>query len=138
MFNFPLLRQVIETTGKKKKRQEYVKNQQLSSSPGDLQDEEVWLLNFQEVDSRPFCVSGSSFVVSMGSFLDVSNWLNPAKLTLYYQTNSSTQWLQDFCGQRATEPCEQLCDEETGESAYASQHMNIEHADWSRPDDCVL
>lgn len=50
----------------------------------------------------------------MGSFLDVSNWLNPAKLTLYYQTNSSTQWVQDFCGQRTTEPCEQLCDEDTG------------------------
>lgn len=98
-------------------------------------------MNFQEVDFRPLCVfrvSGSSFVVSMGSFLDVSNWLNPAKLTLYYQTNSSTQWLQDFCGQRATEPCEQLCDEETGESACAPRHMYIEHADWSRPDDCVL
>lgn len=93
--------------------------ERISSHHDNLQDEEFWLLNFQEVDFRPlcvFCVSGSSFVVSMGSFLDVSNWLNPAKLTLYYQTNSSTQWLQDFCGQRATEPCEQLCDEETGES----------------------
>ncbi|CAL8340751.1 unnamed protein product [Arctogadus glacialis] len=58
---------------------------------------------------------GSSFVVSMGSFLDVSNWLNPAQLTLYYQTNSSTQWVRDYCGQRTTEPCEQLCDQETEE-----------------------
>ncbi|KAM8872577.1 astrotactin-2 isoform 2-T2 [Synchiropus picturatus] len=62
-----------------------------------------------------FVADGSSFVVAMGSFLDVSNWLNPAKLTLYYQTNSSTQWVRDYCGQRTTEPCEQLCHEETGE-----------------------
>ncbi|XP_034048897.1 astrotactin-2 [Thalassophryne amazonica] len=61
-----------------------------------------------------FVADGSSFVVSMGSFLDVSNWLNPAKLTLYYQTNSSTQWVQDYCGQRTTEPCEQNCDQDTG------------------------
>uniref|UniRef100_A0A8C4DA24 Astrotactin 2 n=1 Tax=Dicentrarchus labrax TaxID=13489 RepID=A0A8C4DA24_DICLA len=60
-----------------------------------------------------FVADGSSFVVSMGSFLDVSNWLNPAKLTLYYQTNSSTQWIRDYCGQRATEPCEQICDQDT-------------------------
>ncbi|KAI3361784.1 hypothetical protein L3Q82_002121 [Scortum barcoo] len=60
-----------------------------------------------------FVADGSSFVVSMGSFLDVSNWLNPAKLTLYYQTNSSTQWVRDYCGQRATEPCEQICDQDT-------------------------
>uniref|UniRef100_A0A8K9XDW1 Astrotactin 2 n=1 Tax=Oncorhynchus mykiss TaxID=8022 RepID=A0A8K9XDW1_ONCMY len=60
-----------------------------------------------------FVADGSSFVVSMGSFLDVSNWLNPAKLILYYQTNSSTQWVRDYCGQRTTEPCEQLCDPET-------------------------
>lgn len=58
--------------------------------------------------------SGSSFVVSMGSFLDVSNWLNPARLTLYYQTNSSTQWVRDHCGQRTTDPCEQICDQDTG------------------------
>ncbi|MED6266638.1 Astrotactin-2 [Characodon lateralis] len=61
-----------------------------------------------------FVADGSSFVVSMGSFLDISNWLNPAKLTLYYQTNSSTQWVHDFCGQRTTEPCEQICDQDTG------------------------
>uniref|UniRef100_A0A8C7YLW5 Astrotactin 2 n=1 Tax=Oryzias sinensis TaxID=183150 RepID=A0A8C7YLW5_9TELE len=63
-----------------------------------------------------FIADGSSFVVGMGSFLDASNWLNPAKLTLYYQTNSSTQWVQDFCGQRTTEPCEQICDQDTGMS----------------------
>lgn len=89
---------------------------------------------FPEVDFRPLCFLGSSFVVSMGSFLDVSNWLNPAKLTLYYQTNSSTQWLQDFCGQRATEACEQLCDEETGESVHVTPRVRVEHGDWSRPD----
>ncbi|CAB1446351.1 unnamed protein product, partial [Pleuronectes platessa] len=66
-----------------------------------------------------FVADGSSFVVSMGSFLDVSNWLNPAKLTLYYQTNSSTQWVQDYCGQRTTEPCEQICDKETAGSVLS-------------------
>lgn len=69
--------------------------------------------------------SGSSFVVSTGSFLDVSNWLNPAKLTLYYQTNSSTQWIQDFCGQRTTEPCEQICEQDTGEFAVVSVALNV-------------
>lgn len=59
----------------------------------------------------------------MGSFLDVSNWLNPAKLTLYYQTNSSTQWIQDFCGQRTTEPCEQICEQDTGEFSLTSVHQ---------------
>ncbi|XP_077352874.1 astrotactin 2 isoform X3 [Festucalex cinctus] len=62
-----------------------------------------------------FVADGSSFVVGMGSFLDVSNWLNPAKLILYYQTNSSTQWVRDYCGQRTTDPCEQICDQATGE-----------------------
>uniref|UniRef100_A0A3Q2XY74 Astrotactin 2 n=1 Tax=Hippocampus comes TaxID=109280 RepID=A0A3Q2XY74_HIPCM len=62
-----------------------------------------------------FVADGSSFVVGMGSFLDVSNWLNPAKLILYYQTNSSTQWVRDYCGQRTTDPCEQICDRDTGE-----------------------
>ncbi|KAJ3605963.1 hypothetical protein NHX12_028006 [Muraenolepis orangiensis] len=50
----------------------------------------------------------------MGSVLDVSNWLNPARLTLYHQTNASTQWVRDYCGQRTTEPCEHLCDQDTG------------------------
>ncbi|MGH0153123.1 UNVERIFIED_CONTAM: hypothetical protein FKN15_023931 [Acipenser sinensis] len=58
--------------------------------------------------------TGSSFVVSMGSYLDVSDWLNPAKLSLYYQTNSTSPWVRDYCGQRTTAPCEQLCDQETG------------------------
>ncbi|XP_051787894.1 astrotactin-2-like isoform X2 [Erpetoichthys calabaricus] len=62
-----------------------------------------------------FIADGSSFVVSLGSYLDVSDWLNPAKLTLYYQTNSSSAWVQDLCGQRTTEPCEQLCEHDTGE-----------------------
>ncbi|XP_049594712.1 astrotactin-2 isoform X1 [Syngnathus scovelli] len=62
-----------------------------------------------------FVADGSSFVMAMGSFLDVSNWLNPAKLILYYQTNSSTHWVRDYCGQRTTDPCEQICDQDTGE-----------------------
>uniref|UniRef100_A0A3B3ZV71 Uncharacterized protein n=1 Tax=Periophthalmus magnuspinnatus TaxID=409849 RepID=A0A3B3ZV71_9GOBI len=86
-----------------------------------------------------FVADGSSFVVSVGSFLDVSNWLNPAKLTLYYQTNASTQWVQDYCGQRTTEPCEQLCDEDTGECSchegYAPdpdhKHLCV-RSDWAR------
>lgn len=61
----------------------------------------------------------------MGSFLDVSNWLNPAKLTLYYQTNSSTQWVQDYCGQRATEPCEQICDQDTGKTTGAHTEVYL-------------
>ncbi|XP_032425372.1 astrotactin-2 [Xiphophorus hellerii] len=86
-----------------------------------------------------FVADGSSFVVSMGSFLDVSNWLNPAKLTLYYQTNSSTQWVHDYCGQRTTEPCEQICDQETGECSChegyspdpVHKHLCV-RSDWSR------
>ncbi|MFT7813727.1 astrotactin-2 isoform X1 [Arapaima gigas] len=60
-----------------------------------------------------FVADGSSFVISMGSYLDVSDWLNPAKLILYYQSNSSSQWVRDYCGQRTTDPCEQLCDQDT-------------------------
>uniref|UniRef100_G3PWE0 MACPF domain-containing protein n=1 Tax=Gasterosteus aculeatus aculeatus TaxID=481459 RepID=G3PWE0_GASAC len=86
-----------------------------------------------------FIADGSSFVVSMGSFLDVSNWLNPAKLTLYYQTNSSTQWVLDNCGQRTTEPCEQICDQDTGECSchegYSTdpvhKHLCV-RSDWGR------
>ncbi|XP_034457951.1 astrotactin-2 isoform X3 [Hippoglossus hippoglossus] len=86
-----------------------------------------------------FVADGSSFVVSMGSFLDVSNWLNPAKLTLYYQTNSSAHWVQDYCGQRTTEPCEQICDKETGECSChegyspdpVHKHLCI-RSDWGR------
>uniref|UniRef100_A0A671R2W9 Astrotactin-2-like n=1 Tax=Sinocyclocheilus anshuiensis TaxID=1608454 RepID=A0A671R2W9_9TELE len=86
-----------------------------------------------------FIADGSSFVVSMGSFLDVSNWLNPAKLTLYYQTNTSTQWVRDYCGQRTTDPCEQLCDQDTGECSclegYAPdpehKHLCV-RTDWGR------
>uniref|UniRef100_A0A671KJN0 Astrotactin-2-like n=1 Tax=Sinocyclocheilus anshuiensis TaxID=1608454 RepID=A0A671KJN0_9TELE len=86
-----------------------------------------------------FIADGSSFVVSMGSYLDVSNWLNPAKLTLYYQTNTSTQWVRDYCGQRTTDPCEQLCDQDTGECSclegYAPdpehKHLCV-RTDWGR------
>ncbi|XP_028318628.1 astrotactin-2 isoform X2 [Gouania willdenowi] len=86
-----------------------------------------------------FVADGSSFVVSMGSFLDVSNWLNPARLTLYYQTNSSTQWVQDYCGQRTTEPCEQICEQDTGEcSCHEGFSPDPDHkhlcvrSDWGR------
>ncbi|XP_060718635.1 astrotactin-2-like isoform X2 [Tachysurus vachellii] len=86
-----------------------------------------------------FVADGSSFVVNMGSYLDISNWLNPAKLTLYYQSNSSSQWTRDYCGQRTTEPCEQLCDQDTGEcSCLEGYSPDPEHehlcirTDWGR------
>uniref|UniRef100_A0A4X2LEI3 Astrotactin-2 n=1 Tax=Vombatus ursinus TaxID=29139 RepID=A0A4X2LEI3_VOMUR len=62
-----------------------------------------------------FIADGSSFVVSEGSYLDISDWLNPAKLSLYYQINATSPWIRDLCGQRTTDACEQLCDQETGE-----------------------
>lgn len=54
-------------------------------------------------------------MVSEGSYLDVSDWLNPAKLSLYYQINATSPWVRDLCGQRTTDACEQLCDPDTGE-----------------------
>ncbi|KAJ7987287.1 hypothetical protein DPEC_G00337160 [Dallia pectoralis] len=86
-----------------------------------------------------FIADGSSFVVSPGSFLDVSNWLNPAKLSLYYQSNSSTQWVKDYCSQRTTEPCEQMCDQETGDCSChdgysldpVDKHLCV-RTDWGR------
>ncbi|KAJ7414211.1 hypothetical protein WISP_86225 [Willisornis vidua] len=62
-----------------------------------------------------FIADGSSFVVSEGSYLDISDWLNPAKLSLYYQINATSPWVRDLCGQRTTDACEQLCDQDTGE-----------------------
>lgn len=53
--------------------------------------------------------------MSEGSYLDISDWLNPAKLSLYYQVNATSPWVRDLCGQRTTDACEQLCDPETGE-----------------------
>ncbi|XP_054612972.1 astrotactin-2-like isoform X2 [Dunckerocampus dactyliophorus] len=86
-----------------------------------------------------FVADGSSFVVAMGGLLDVSNWLNPAKLILYYQTNSSTQWVRDYCGQRTTDPCEQICDQDTGECSChegyspdpAHKHLCV-RSDWGQ------
>lgn len=52
--------------------------------------------------------------MSEGSYLDISDWLNPAKLSLYYQINATSPWVRDLCGQRTTDACEQLCDQETG------------------------
>ncbi|XP_069465764.1 astrotactin-2 isoform X1 [Ambystoma mexicanum] len=62
-----------------------------------------------------FIADGSSFVVSEGGYLDLSDWLNPAKLSLYYQINSTSPWVKDVCGQKTTDACEQLCDQGTGE-----------------------
>ncbi|OCT65667.1 hypothetical protein XELAEV_18041903mg, partial [Xenopus laevis] len=60
-----------------------------------------------------FIADGSRFVISEGSYLDVSDWLNPAQLSLFYQVNASSPWVQDLCGQRTTDACEQICDPET-------------------------
>ncbi|KAM8933983.1 astrotactin-2 isoform 2-T2 [Pelodytes ibericus] len=62
-----------------------------------------------------FIADGSNFVISEGSYLDVSDWLNPARLALFYQINASSPWVQDLCGQRTTDACEQMCNPETGE-----------------------
>lgn len=67
--------------------------------------------------------TGSSFVVSEGSYLDISDWLNPAKLSLYYQINATSPWVRDLCGQRTTDACEQLCDPDTGESCTVELQM---------------
>lgn len=64
---------------------------------------------------------GSSFVVSEGSYLDISDWLNPAKLSLYYQINATSPWVRDLCGQRTTDACEQLCDQETGKGGLGRE-----------------
>uniref|UniRef100_A0A803TJU2 MACPF domain-containing protein n=1 Tax=Anolis carolinensis TaxID=28377 RepID=A0A803TJU2_ANOCA len=65
-----------------------------------------------------FIADGSSFVVSEGSYLDISDWLNPAKLSLYYQINATSPWVRDLCGQRTTDACEQLCDPDTGKRSH--------------------
>lgn len=62
-------------------------------------------------------------MVSEGSYLDISDWLNPAKLSLYYQINATSPWVRDLCGQRTTDACEQLCDPETGESCGVELEM---------------
>ncbi|KAM7324853.1 hypothetical protein ACRRTK_017158 [Alexandromys fortis] len=87
----------------------------------------------------PLMTQGSSFVVSEGSYLDISDWLNPAKLSLYYQINATSPWVRDLCGQRTTDACEQLCDPETGECSchegYAPdpvhRHLCI-RSDWGQ------
>ncbi len=85
---------------------------------------------FSRVLFSIFFIQEAVFVVSMGSYLDVSNWLNPAKLTLYYQTNTSTQWVRDYCGQRTTDPCEQLCDQDTGEWMSTHTHTHTHTFVW--------
>ncbi|XP_073456791.1 astrotactin-2 isoform X2 [Aquarana catesbeiana] len=62
-----------------------------------------------------FIADGSSFVITEGSYLDISNWVNPAQLFLYYQVNATSPWVRDLCGQRTIDSCEQICDPETGE-----------------------
>ncbi|CAH2315909.1 Hypothetical predicted protein [Pelobates cultripes] len=60
-----------------------------------------------------FIADGSNFVISEGSYLDVSDWLNPAQIFLFYKVNASSPWIKDLCGQRTIDACEQICDSET-------------------------
>ncbi|XP_053329873.1 astrotactin-2 [Spea bombifrons] len=62
-----------------------------------------------------FIADGSSFVIREGSYLDVSDWLNPAQLLLFYQVNASSPWVRDLCGQRTMDACEQICNPKTGD-----------------------
>ncbi|KAM4695638.1 astrotactin-2 [Rhinophrynus dorsalis] len=86
-----------------------------------------------------FIADGSSFVISEGSYLDVSEWLNPAQLFLFRQLNSTSPWVQDLCGQRITDACEQMCDPETGECSChegyspdpTHQHLCV-RSDWGQ------
>lgn len=69
-------------------------------------------------------------MVSEGSYLDISDWLNPAKLSLYYQINATSPWVRDLCGQRTTDACEQLCDPETGEPCGGAGGRGREAVGW--------
>lgn len=89
---------------------------QAPTSVLDLQQDTSSSCSWEDSSRLSLCSpTGSSFVVSEGSYLDVSDWLNPAKLSLYYQINATSPWVRDLCGQRTTDACEQLCDPETGE-----------------------
>ncbi|KAM9326548.1 astrotactin-2 [Gastrophryne carolinensis] len=86
-----------------------------------------------------FIADGSSFVISEGSYLDVSNWVNPAQLFLYYQVNNSSPWVRDLCGQKTVDACEQICDPDTGEcSCHEGYSVDPNHphlcvrSDWGQ------
>ncbi|XP_075761965.1 astrotactin-2 isoform X2 [Pelodiscus sinensis] len=87
----------------------------VKGNSGSEADDETQLTFYTEQYRSRRRSKGSSFVVSEGSYLDISDWLNPAKLSLYYQINATSPWVRDLCGQRTTDACEQLCDPETGE-----------------------
>lgn len=77
-------------------------------------EDAIWVWPYYHIHPFFLVSAGSSFVVSEGSYLDISDWLNPAKLSLYYQINATSPWVRDLCGQRTTDACEQLCDQDTG------------------------
>ncbi|XP_077132366.1 astrotactin-1 isoform X2 [Ranitomeya variabilis] len=66
---------------------------------------------------------GSRFILLEGSQLDASDWLNPAQVVLFSQINSSGPWALDLCAKRILDPCEHLCDPETGECLCHEGYM---------------
>ncbi|XP_061427694.1 astrotactin-2-like [Lethenteron reissneri] len=71
-----------------------------------------------------FVADGSVFVLSEGAHLDVSDWLNPAKVVLYRQgANESIPWVRDPCAERTLSPCEHLCDPETGDCSCRDGYL---------------
>uniref|UniRef100_A0A8C5Q6G2 Astrotactin 1 n=1 Tax=Leptobrachium leishanense TaxID=445787 RepID=A0A8C5Q6G2_9ANUR len=66
---------------------------------------------------------GSRFILVDGSQLDASDWLNPAQVLLFSQINSSGPWAVDLCSKRILDPCEHLCDPDTGECLCHEGYM---------------
>uniref|UniRef100_A0A6I8SKB5 Astrotactin 1 n=1 Tax=Xenopus tropicalis TaxID=8364 RepID=A0A6I8SKB5_XENTR len=66
---------------------------------------------------------GSRFILLEGSQLDASDWLNPAQVVLFSQMNSSGPWALDLCARRILDPCEHLCDSDTGECLCHEGYM---------------
>ncbi|KAG9483050.1 hypothetical protein GDO78_009147, partial [Eleutherodactylus coqui] len=66
---------------------------------------------------------GSRFILLEGSQLDASDWLNPAQVVLFSQMNSSGPWALDLCAKRILDPCEHLCDPETGDCLCHEGYM---------------
>uniref|UniRef100_A0AAY4A5Q9 Astrotactin 1 n=2 Tax=Denticeps clupeoides TaxID=299321 RepID=A0AAY4A5Q9_9TELE len=65
---------------------------------------------------------GSRFILTQGSQLDASDWLNPAQVLIYYQ-NDSGPWINELCARRLLDPCEHQCDPDTGECLCFDGYM---------------
>lgn len=71
---------------------------------------------------------GSRFILLEGSQLDASDWLNPAQVVLFSQMNSSGPWALDLCAKRILDPCEHLCDPDTGNNNFELTPFNVRYA----------